>query len=106
MTYRQRRLDGSEYVVSETAPVPLRTDYEGYERWRNQYRDDDGEKQEDVVGIHRLAAIAWCGFGKLGPGVVVHHVNGIPWDNRQENIVLMDRSSHSTLHNNDRYRDD
>lgn len=47
--------------------------------------------------VHRLLAIA-----KYGPDIVkdkhVHHKNGIRWDNRPENIGLLDPSEHSKLH--------
>jgi hypothetical protein len=99
VTVYQRRLDGSEYLVRRVPPVPYRTDHEGYERWRHQYRDDDGEKCEDVVAVHRLAAVAWYGFDVLDGDSVVHHESGIPWDNRESNVSVMDRSEHSILHN-------
>jgi hypothetical protein len=98
--YRQHRLDGTEYVVRPDPPVPYRTDHEGYETWRHQYRADGGEKREETVRIHRLAAVAWFGFGAVADdGVVVHHRSGVPWDNRESNLELMDWVVHSNHHN-------
>jgi hypothetical protein len=100
MTHEQQRLDGSSFWIYSSPPVPYRTDYEGYERWRHQYRDKNGQKCEKVVGIHRLAAVAWFGFEVvIVDNRIVHHENGIPWDNREENLDLMGRTSHSILHN-------
>lgn len=98
--YRQRRLDGTEFVVRPEAPVPYRTDYEGYETWRWQYRDCTGCKKENAVRVHRLAAVAWFGYEAVaGDNTVVHHKNGIPWDNQESNLVPMGRVEHSCLHN-------
>jgi len=60
-----------------------------YEVWRDS---------QDVVTVHRLLAVAEYGFDALDRDVVVHHENGIGWDNRPENIELMDHSEHSRLH--------
>lgn len=33
---------------------------------------------------------------------IVHHINHIPSDNRPENLMLLSRGAHTTLHNNER----
>jgi len=33
----------------------------------------------------------------------VHHKNGIPWDNRPENLEAMSRQEHRTIHNQPDY---
>ncbi len=78
--------------------VPYRTDHEGYERWRHQYRDESGAKKEDVIAIHRLCAVAWFGFDSVADDVV-HHESNIPWDNRESNLTIMNHTRHSKLHN-------
>jgi len=80
------------------AHVPTRVDYEGYVRWRDQYRGPDGSKREDMVAVHRLAAVAWFGFDSI-IGKVVHHCDHIPWDNRQSNLAVLCNREHSKLHN-------
>jgi DNA invertase Pin-like site-specific DNA recombinase len=54
-----------------------------------------------VVGkgvlIHRLLAVSEYGFDEVCNNVV-HHKNGIRWDNRPSNIEVMDRTEHSILH--------
>lgn len=43
--------------------------------------------------VHRLAAVAWFGFDAVA-GKQVHHVNGIEWDNREENFELLGPREH------------
>lgn len=75
----------------------FRTDREGYERWE---QGGGPEKSQDsiTVLVHRLVAVAEHGVDVVA-GRVVHHENGIPWDNRPENLVIMDWGEHTTHHN-------
>jgi len=50
--------------------------------------------------VHRLVAVAEYGFDAVA-GNDVHHVNGIKWDNRPENLEAMSSELHATLHNTD-----
>lgn len=54
-----------------------------------------------VVGkgvlVHRLLAVAEYGYDEVCDNVV-HHKNGIKWDNRPDNIEVMGRSEHAKLH--------
>jgi len=49
------------------------------------------------VHLHRLLAVAKYGFEAV-KGMDVHHKNGVPWDNRMENIELLSRSQHRSSH--------
>lgn len=80
-------------------PAHFRTGDEGYERWESTL---NGEK--DHVAVHRLLAVAEYGFEAV-QGKVVHHKNGVPWDNRPPNIMLMDRSEHLRRHMDEKYGD-
>lgn len=56
--------------------------------------------------VHRLVAIAVFGLDAVA-GSVVHHKNGIPWDNRPDNLELIDsQAEHARLHNEHRERDE
>jgi hypothetical protein len=60
----------------------------------------------ESVLLHRLIAIA---YGKLepdeyfDPDVVVHHKTGHGLDNRPDNIQVMERGDHQTMHLRERY---
>jgi len=57
----------------------------------------DGQGGSELVRIHRLLAAAEYGTDSVRDKVV-HHKNGIKWDNRPENIELMDADEHSRHH--------
>lgn len=62
--------------------------HDGYEYFRSS-----GEG----ILIHRLVMVAECGMEALR-GNDVHHQNGVRWDNRPENLQLMDRGEHISHH--------
>jgi hypothetical protein len=70
----------------------FRTNPNGYEQW--VVKDVD-----DLTGmyVHRLLAIAELGEDEVA-GNVIHHKNGIKWDNRPENIEVMTNREHSGHH--------
>ena len=72
-------------------PVPVRL-HEGYRTWTHSFR---GER--DTVLVHRLLAVSEYGFEATN-GKVVHHKNGVRWDNRPENIELLTNSEHTKHH--------
>lgn len=56
--------------------------------------------------VHRLLAIAIWGIDEVC-GSVVHHKNGIGWDNRPDNLELIDsQAEHAKLHCEERERDE
>jgi hypothetical protein len=66
------------------------TDAKGYERWQCTVNTES-------VKVHRLLAVAKFGIDEV-KNEVVHHENAIRWDNRPDNIEVMDTSEHSELH--------
>jgi DNA-binding HxlR family transcriptional regulator len=69
-------------------PALFYTGYYGYEHSRSVV---DGDS--DVIGIHRLIAVAEYGFDAVADHEV-HHLNTIPWDNRSENLVPLNKTDH------------
>lgn len=57
---------------------------------------------QNYVRVSRLLAVAEHGFDAVGPGVDIHHKNGIPWDNRPANIEVIDKGEHAALHSTGR----
>lgn len=78
-------------------PSAFHTMPQGYERWTNAHREESNK-----VYVHRLLAVAEYGFDSVS-GMEVHHNNGIPWDNRPDNITLKDPSEHGRMHANERW---
>ena len=78
--------------ASRVEYVQLRTLPSGYEYW--------GARIEGVMRIlyvHRLLAISESGVDAVAENDV-HHKNGIPWDNRPENIEILDPAEHRGMH--------
>lgn len=73
-------------------PVSFYTDRDGYEQWATVAC---GEQK--ITSVHRLLAVAEYGFDAV-VGQDVHHENEVPWDNRPENISLMDPGDHIRHH--------
>lgn len=73
-------------------PAPYMTDVWGYESWKTEVAG-----KGRVVRIHRLLAVAEYGLDEV-VGKDVHHLNGIKWDNRPENIVPLTRQEHFRRH--------
>lgn len=73
-------------------PASCQTTKDGYEVARSQ----TGSHRASVR-IHRLVAVAEHGLDSVKEKIV-HHKNGIPWDNRPENLELMSRQKHGELH--------
>lgn len=75
-----------------TYPPCFRTDSTGYEEVTSSARGE-----QNSVYIHRLVAVSEYGVDVVG-GVEVHHKNGIPWDNREDNLELMTTAEHTKRH--------
>lgn len=78
----------------------FKTDHYGYERWYSTHMDEGGQKME-WVSVHRLCAVAWFGWDAVCD-MDIHHINHIPWDNRECNIEVLDKAEHGKLHS-DKY---
>ena len=84
-----KRANRAEYAAQRTLPS-------GYEYWSSK-ETTDGQRTNDIVYVHRLLAVAEYGFNAVA-GNHVHHTDNIPWDNRPENIEIMDPSAHGKMH--------
>jgi len=75
-----------------------RTDKQGYPRWKAK-TSANGEhgRQTESFHVHRLLAIAEHGTNAV-EGCHVHHINDIPFDNRPENIEVLEPGEHSRHH--------
>jgi len=80
------------HEARRTAHIHYFTKRDGYERVENTYCGDS-----ERAYLHRLLAVAKYGLDELY-GKEVHHRNGIPWDNRPENIGLMSEAEHQRHH--------
>jgi len=72
----------------------------GYELWSHDWKGSGR-----TFAVHRLLAVSEFGFDEVC-GNVVHHKNGIKYDNRPGNIEVMTESEHSRLHNESITQDD
>ncbi|MFC6765474.1 HNH endonuclease [Natrinema soli] len=72
----------------------------GYEMWQSQH-----EYEMQKVLVHRLVAVAEFGFEAVCDNDV-HHKNGIPWDNRHDNLEVMSHGSHMSLHKSGEWSED
>lgn len=79
------------------------TSSDGYERWDAGSHDGDRE----TVYVHQLLAVADGADPSdlFGGDAQVHHRNGVPWDNRPENIDVKTVSDHASDHHSDRWGD-
>lgn len=80
------------------APVSFKWHRQGYP---TAYFNRDHTYYE--VRIHRLAAVAWFGWDAVVDRHV-HHENGVPWDNREENLKPMTPTEHAEIHTNEHDR--
>lgn len=97
---RWLREHGIERTMSEGSKLH-RLKQPPHHRWHNGYEQVvtglNGE--QEGIQIHRLVAIAEYGYDAVC-GNVVHHRNGVKWDNRPENLEPMKKEDHVKLHGN------
>jgi len=87
-----RSISEANKIWTRKLPLKVETTEDGYERFKTKVH---GESQS--FAHHRLIAVAEYGFEALS-GNIVHHENGVPWDNRPENLELMPQSEHAREH--------
>jgi len=80
------------HEVKRKQPPYFGTDMDGYERVENGFKDE-----RYTVLVHRLLMVAEHGYDNVKDSVV-HHKNGVKWDNRPENLELMDLAEHTSQH--------
>lgn len=71
-------------------PATFSTNPHGYETWKP-------DSKESQVYVHRAMYAAEYGIDAIAD-THIHHKNGIPWDNRIENLKPISRRDHGTLH--------
>lgn len=89
--------------LSEKYPhsVPMYVDGTGHPTWSHTYK-----QKTTVIGVHRLVAIAdgVSPYEVFSENNVIHHKNHIPWDNRPENLELMNSTEHIIHHGRDNHK--
>ena len=73
--------------------VTLKQSSKGQLTWQDYSQPSRGK----IMRVSRLVAVSEFGIDAV-KGKVVHHRNGIPWDNRPENLELLTPSEHAKHH--------
>lgn len=95
------RSNSSVSLAMQRMSIPTRHNHS----WHPTYTTIRGRPRIHVDGhrfhVHKAIALAKGHSIEevFSEGTAVHHVNGLPWDNRPENIQVMDDGEHTRLHN-------
>jgi len=96
------------YATFETKPSPPEYTGGGYEHWRSyEWRPHTARqsKESSYVSHHRLLSVVAC-YDADRPldevladlrGKDVHHQSGVAWDNRPDNLAVLDHGEHSSV---------
>jgi len=87
-----RSLSEAHTLARIDRPLALYTDERGYEFVLHRFRG-----KTEWVRLHRIIAVSEWGLETVSD-MDVHHRNGVPWDNRPDNLEVMDHGDHSRLH--------
>jgi len=85
--------EGSKYLKG-----PSNTDHKTGFISIDRYDYVRGGSNTDYVPIHRLVAVAKFGVDAVASSVV-HHKNGVRFDNRPENLEIYSNKEHSRIEN-------
>lgn len=88
---RRGRIEEATRAIRKKPPK-IRTDQSGYEVVESTI---GGET--DHLRVHRLIYAAEYGVNAVD-GKIIHHRNGIPWDNRPGNLEAMSAENHGRHH--------
>ncbi|WP_224449313.1 HNH endonuclease [Haloprofundus salilacus] len=85
----------SRLVAVRNTYATFRIDDAGYEGWSSRHRG-----KYEFLRVHRLLAIAkgYDAHKVFSGDYHVHHINGVKWDNRPDNIELLKHSEHTRYH--------
>jgi len=86
--------DASKYLLGPSNVNP-ESGFISLDRY-NYYR---GGQNSDYLPIHRLVAVAEYGVEAVA-GNVVHHKNGVRFDNRPDNLEVLSNADHSRIESN------
>lgn len=88
----ERRDKSVAFTLSNPGAGFVHADAYGYETIKHSVNNTTKNFK-----IHRLVAMAHYGIEEV-KDCIVHHENGVPWDNRPENLELMTQSEHMKQH--------
>lgn len=92
----RRSRSESRTIQEQKKPLKVNLNQEGYQTVHDQYGQSRGEDTSYVL-LHRLIKLADTSMDDLD-GMIVHHKNNIPFDNRPENLEIMTPEEHTKHH--------